>query len=155
MPIISAQDRQTLQERFRKELKRKITLRLFTQTMGQLFIPGRECPTCPQTQQLLEELTSLSPMLELETVDFFNQSQKAQDSGVERIPAIVMARGGASPANAGRVKYYGLPFGYEFLTIIEDVIALSQPRTSLSADTRKKLKLVDQDVHIQVMVTPT
>ena len=151
MPVISPQDRQSLEERFRKELKRKITLRLFTQTVGKLIIPGRECATCSQTQQILEELTSLSPMLELEAVDFYSQGQKAQDSGVERIPAIVMSKDGAS----SNVKYYGMPSGYEFVTIIEDVIAMSQPRSPLSADTRKKLKLVDQDVHIQVFVTPT
>jgi alkyl hydroperoxide reductase subunit AhpF len=140
-----------LEERFRKELKRKVTLRLFTQTASQLIIPGRECPTCPQTRQILEELTSLSPMLEIETVDFFSQSQEAQESGVERIPAIVMTKDGAG----SNVKYYGMPSGYEFVTVIEDLIALSQPRSPLSADTRKKLKLVDQDVHIQVFVTPT
>ncbi len=151
MPVISPQDRQALEERFRKELKRKITLRLFTQTVGQLIIPGRECPTCPQTRQILEELISLSPMLEMETVDFFNQSQKAKESGVERIPAIVMAKDGAS----SNVKYYGMPSGYEFVTLIEDLVALSQPRSPLSADTRKKLQMVDQDVHVQVFVTPT
>ena len=151
MPFISPQDRQALEERFRKELKRKVTLRLFTQTASQLIIPGRECPTCPQTRQILEELSSLSSMLEVETVDFFNQSQEAQKSGVERIPAIVMTKDGAG----SNVKYYGMPSGYEFITIIEDLIALSQPRSPLSADTRKKLKLVDQDVHIQVLVTPT
>ena len=151
MPIISPQDRQTLEERFRKELKRKITLRLFTsQLAGQLFVPGRKCPTCPQTQQLLEELASLSPLLELEMVDFYSQSQTARESGVERIPAIVVTRG----ENTG-VKYYGMPSGYEFVTIIESAIELSKPRTSLSADTRKKLQLVDEDVHIQVFVTPT
>ena len=151
MPIISPQDRQTLEERFRKELKRKITLRLFTsQLAGQLFVPGRECPTCTQTQQILEELTSLSPLLELETVDYYSQSQTARESGVERIPAIVTTRG----ENTG-VKYYGMPSGYEFVTIIESAIELSKPRTSLSADTRKKLQLVNEDVHIQVFVTPT
>ena len=151
MPIISPQDRETLEERFRKELKRKITLKLFTsQLAGQLFIPGRECATCPQTQQILEELTSLSPMLELETVDFYSQVQAARDIGVERIPAIVVTRG-----EDASVKYYGMPSGYEFVTIIESAIELSKPRTSLSADTRKKLKLVDEDVHIQVFVTPT
>ncbi len=151
MPIISPQDRQTLEERFRKELKRKITLRLFTsQLAGQLFVPGRECPTCTQTQQILEELASLSPLLELEMVDFYNQSQTARESGVERIPAIVVTRG----ENTG-VKYYGMPSGYEFVTIIESAIELSKPRTSLSADTRKKLQLVNEDVHIQVFVTPT
>lgn len=152
MPVLSTQDRQTLEERFRKELKRKITLKLFTsQLAGQLFVPGRECPTCPQTQQILEELTSLSPMLELETVDFYSQSQEARDIGVERIPAIVMSRG----KEASGVKYFGVPSGYEFVTIIESAIELSKPRTSLSTETRKKLQLVDEDVHIQVFVTPT
>ena len=152
MPIISPQDRQTLEERFRKELKRKITLKLFTsQLAGQLFVPGRECATCPQTQQILEELTSLSPMLELEMVDFYSQSQAAREVGVERIPAIVMSRG----EEASGVRYYGMPSGYEFVTIIESAIELSKPRTSLSAETRKKLQLVDEDVHIQVFVTPT
>ena len=83
-------------------------------------------------------------------VDFYSQSQTARESGVERIPAIVVTRG----ENTG-VKYYGMPSGYEFVTIIESAIELSKPRTSLSADTRKKLKLVDEDVHIQVFVTPT
>ena len=151
MPIISTQDRQTLEERFRKELKRKITLKLFTsQLAGQLFVPGRECATCPQTQQILEELVSLSPLLELETVDFYSQGQAAREIGIERIPAIVVTRGEDT-----RVKYYGMPSGYEFVTIVESAIELSKPRTSLSADTRKKLKLVDQDVHIQVFVAPT
>ncbi len=152
MPIISTQDRQTLEERFRKEIKRKITLKLFTsQLAGQLFVPGRECPTCPQTQQILEELTSLSPMLELEMVDFYSRSQEARETGLERIPAIVMSRG----EETSGVKYYGVPSGYEFVTIIESAIELSKPRTSLSAETRKKLQLVDEDVHIQVFVTPT
>ncbi|MBI2856524.1 MAG: thioredoxin family protein [Chloroflexi bacterium] len=150
MPIISPQDRQALQERFRKELKRKITLKLFTQAVTRLVIPGRECPTCPQTQQLLEELVSLSPLLELEVIDFFGQRQKATEYGVERIPAIVITRGDASG-----VKYYGLPAGYEFVTIIDSIIALSQPRSPLSQDSRRKLRQVDQDVHLQVMVTPT
>ena len=151
MPVISPQDRQVLEDRFRKELKRKITVSLFTQSVGQLIIPGRECATCPQTKQILEELISLSPMLELEVVDFYSQAQRSQESGVERIPAIVMAKDGGG----SNVKYYGMPSGYEFVTIIEDLIALSKPRSPLSADTRKKLKLVDQDVHIQVFVTPT
>ena len=111
---------------------------------------GGSAQPAPQTQQILEELASLSPLLELETVDYYSQSQTARESGVERIPAIVVTRG----ENTG-VKYYGMPSGYEFVTIIESAIELSKPRTSLSADTRKKLQLVDEDVHIQVFVTPT
>ena len=140
MPIISPQDRQTLEERFRKELKRKITLKLFTsQLAGQLFVPGRECATCPQTQQILEELTSLSPMLELEMVDFY--SPGAGGPG-DRRRADTSHR---SDQGRGRQRQVlRMPSGYEFVTIIESAIELSKPRTSLSADTRKKLQLVDR-----------
>ena len=101
MPVISPQDRQTLEERFRKELKRKITLRLFTsQLAGQLFVPGRECPTCPQTQQILEELASLSPLLELEMVDFYSQSQTARESGVEAHSRDSGDQGAKTPASS-------------------------------------------------------
>ena len=150
MPILSPQDHQALQERFRKDLKRRVTLKLFSQSTSRLFVPGRECPSCLQTQQLLEELSSTSPLLELETIDFYNHPEVAREYGVERIPATVITRGQASG-----VKFYGLPSGYEFVTMIEGIIATSQARPPLSADTRKRLRLVDQDVHIQVLVTPT
>jgi len=76
MPFISPRDRQTLEQRFRKELKRMVTLKLFTQTASQLTIQGRECPTCPQTRQILEELASLSPILGLEAIYFHVKRRK-------------------------------------------------------------------------------
>ena len=44
--------------------------------------------------------------------------------------------------------------GYEFATIIEDIKTLSRGVSPLSMDTRKRLRKINQKVHIQVFVTP-
>ena len=150
MPFISEKDQRTLKDRFKRELKNDVTIQLFTQrTMG-LIIPGRECRYCDDTQRLLEELTALSRKLHLEVKDFYSQAQEAKEAGVDRIPAIIMTANSAS-----NVKFYGMPMGYEFPTILEDLITLSRGVSPLSLDTRKKLKRVKEKVHIQVFITPT
>jgi glutaredoxin-like protein len=98
----------------------------------------------------MEELSALSPKLHLETIDFYQQPQAAREHGVERIPAILLDAGGSS-----RVKFYGIPMGYELTTIIEDIKAISKGVSWLTLQTRIKLRRVNRRVHIQVFVTPT
>lgn len=150
MPYISEKDQQTLKDRLRRELKRDVTIRLFTQRTAGLTIPGRECRYCDDTQRLLEELAALSRKLHLEVKDFYSEAPAAKEAGVERIPAIIMAANSAS-----NVKFYGIPMGYEFSTILEGLVTLSRGVSPLSLETRKKLKRVKDSVHIQVFVTPT
>ncbi len=150
MAIIPDRDQDELKREFRKELKNDVTIRLFTQGSLLLSVPGRECQYCPQTQQLMEELTALSPKLHLEVYSFYSQNEEVAKYGVERIPAIVMG----DDDNA-RLKYYGIPMGYEFATLLEDIRTLSRGVSPLTMDTRKKLRKVNQPVHIQVFVTPS
>lgn len=150
MPFISLEDQRTLRDRFKRELRNPVTVRLFTQKTLGLTIPGRECQYCDDTNHLLEELVSLSPMLHLEVVDFYSQSQEAKAAGIDRIPAIAMNANGAS-----NVRFYGIPSGYEFAMVIDDLLTLSRAVSPLSLVTRKKLKRIKEKVHIQVFTTPT
>ena len=150
MPIIPDRDRDDIKRSFRKDLKSDVTIRLFTHGSSLLTIPGQECQYCPQTQQLMEELTALSPKLHLKLYNFYAQTEESTKYGVERIPAIVMGNDGD-----GRVKFYGIPMGYELATIIEDIKTLSRGVSPLTMDSRKKLRKVNQPVHIQVFVTPS
>ena len=152
MPVLQPQDQQTLKARFKKELKRPVTINLFTvRTAGLLILPGRECPTCPQAQELLEEVTSLSPNLHLEAYDFYTQPEVAQAQGVDRIPCITFTAGEQLFPN---LKYYGVPAGYEFAALLEDIITLSRNVSPLRLPTRKALRKLDKEVHMQVFVTP-
>ena len=150
MALIPNRDRDDLKREFRKELKNDVTIRLFTQGSSLLTVPGQECKYCPQTQQLMEELTALSPKLNLQVYNFYSQTEEAAKYGVERIPAVVMGENGD-----GRLKFYGIPMGNEFPIIIEGIKTISRGVSPLSMDSRKKLKRVNHPVHIQVFVTPT
>ena len=149
MPYIPEKDQKALKDRFKRELKNDVTIRLFTQKTLGLTIPGRECRYCDQTQLLMEELAALSPRLHLEVKDFYSQNREARDAGVERIPAILLSTTGGS-----NVKFYGIPAGQEFANVLEDIVTLSRGVSPLSLETRKKLKRVKENVHIQVFVTP-
>ncbi|MBI4202390.1 MAG: thioredoxin family protein [Chloroflexi bacterium] len=150
MPFIADKDKSTLRDRLKHNLKQDVKLRLFTQRTFGLTIPGRECPTCEDAYKLMQELAELSPKLKLEVVNFYSNRQATQDAGVERIPALVLSSGPAS-----NVKFYGIPLGFEFASLLETIVTLSRGVSPLALDTRKKLKQVKDPVHIQVFVTPT
>ena len=148
--LIPAQEKARLKRDFRKHLKGDVGLRLFTQRPSPIAIPGRDCRYCPQTQQLLEELASLSPKLKLEIVDFHTSQEQAREDGVSRIPAIVLG-----PESGGRARFYGLPLGYQLPVFIDNIKAVSRGATRLSVNTRKQLRRVNRPVHLQVFVTPS
>ncbi len=149
MPMISPEDQQTLQQLF-EGLEGDVTITNFTERESLLIIPGQECDYCKETRELLEEVTALSEKLHLETKDVVRDRQEADSLGVTRIPAFVL-QGHAK----GKVRYFGIPAGYEFSTLIEDIIDVSKGTTNLSDTTREALATIDQDLHIQVFVTPT
>ena len=147
--LIPAQEKSRLKREFRKHLKADVSLRLYTQRPSPIAIPGRDCRYCVQTQQVMEELTSLSPKLGLEVVDFHTEQQMAREDEVSRIPAVVVG------TDSGKsVRYYGLPLGYELPVLIESIKAVSRGNTRLSVNTRKQLRRINRPVHLQVFVTP-
>ena len=114
--LISSRDKVQLKRTFRKDLKSDVTLKLFTQKQSMVTVPGRECRYCQQTQQLMDELSDLSPKLLLETVDFYQDSQAARDYGISRIPAVTLGGVDAAPGDH-RVRFYGIPVSYTHLTL--------------------------------------
>ena len=150
MPILQPRDQQAVRQRFDVELKRNVSVTLFTQrNIGGLFIPGRECRSCGPTEQMLEEVSALSPKISLEIVDFFNRPQDAKDHGIEKIPATIV-----NSDSRDNVRFYGLPAGFEFAVLLDTIISASNQRSSLQLETRRRLRRLKEDVHIQVFVTP-
>ena len=73
---------------------------------------------------------------------------------MDKIPALAVTRGGAEPKDYG-IRLYGIPSGYEFATLIEDIKLVSRGRADLAAPTQQALAQLTKPVHIQVYVTPT
>jgi len=149
MTILQQRDQGILRQRFAVELKRDTRITLYTQSdIGGLYIPGRECRTCRPTQELLEELAALSRRLHLETIDFYSEEEAARARGIEKIPAIIIHSDGGDNA-----RFYGLPSGFEFPLLVDTIINASVRQSPLQLETRKKLRRLKKDVHIQVFVT--
>ena len=53
------------------------------------------------------------------------------------------------------IRLYGIPSGYEFGTLIEDIRMVSSGESGLAPATRETVAKVQDPVHIQVFSTPT
>ncbi len=132
------------------DMKGPVRLVMFTQGEGGAL----ECAFCGETRQLVEEIAKLSDKIEVEVRDFQADAELAKAYGVDKIPAIVMLTGGATPMHHG-IRFYGIPSGYEFSTLVEDLRLVSRGEAGLSAGTQEAIKKIARPVHIQVFVTPT
>jgi glutaredoxin-like protein len=151
MALISDRDRAAIEKIFADSLVNPVKMVYFTTPTSALIVPGREqCETCNDVQQLVEELASLSDKLSVEVHNFEREREVAQQYGVARVPALVVAQG-----DEARVRYFGAPAGYEFSTLISDIQAISTRETALSEETRQALAAIPEPIHVQVFVTPT
>ncbi|WP_052890717.1 protein disulfide oxidoreductase [Thermogemmatispora carboxidivorans] len=149
MALIGESDQEKIRDLF-KDLDGDVTITYFTQRESPLLIPGHECQFCKETREVLEEVASLSDKIHLQVKDFYRDEAEARQHQIERIPAFLL-EGKAK----GRLRFFGIPAGYEFSTLIEDIRRLSRGETALSPQTQQQLQSLQQDLHIQVFVTPT
>lgn len=149
MAFISGKDRDYLKEIFSRELVNDVKILFFTQKSG-LFVPGLECDYCKETGDLLKELSEISDKIVLEIYDFVADKDTVEKYNIKRIPAIAIL----GEKDYG-IRFYGIPSGYEFSTIIEDIIDVSKRGTKLSKEIKERLAKIDKEVNIQVFVTPT
>jgi glutaredoxin-like protein len=53
------------------------------------------------------------------------------------------------------ICYYGIPSGYEFSSLIEDILDVSKNDSGLLEGSKDLLNQIKQPIHLQVFVTPT
>jgi len=143
--LLNEEDRAHLIQEF-SALTEPVKLVMFTQTL--------ECQYCAETRQICEELAGLSDKIELEVYNFATDKERADELGINKTPAIAILRGGELPKDYG-IRFYGIPSGYEFGTLVEDILIVSGGKTKLRAETRQQLKNLTTPSLIQVFVTPT
>jgi glutaredoxin-like protein len=115
-----------------------------------LFVDQQACEYCEPTKQLLEEVAALSNKISVETFDLrIDQAQAAQYQ-IDKAPAVAVTNG----KDYG-IRYFGIPAGYEFSSLIDDIIDVSKGESGLSAETKAALAKLNQPIHFQVFVTPT
>ena len=53
------------------------------------------------------------------------------------------------------IRFFGIPTGYEFGALIEDIIMVSKRDSGLAPKTREILAQLGEPVHMHVFITPT
>lgn len=143
MALLSEQDRQIVKEHV-SDLAHDVTLLLFTQTIG-----GPE--TGLIARQILDELSGLSERLKVEEANFVLEQDRAAKYGIDKIPAIVVLRDGEDT----RMRFYGAPAGYEFMSLVEAVILAGGDESGLAEESKRLIAAAEGPINIEVFVTPT
>lgn len=149
MAMLTDEDREFLRGRFRDELKDDVTIIAFTRKQKSLESPGLECEFRGDTEELITELGELSDKIKLDIREFSPDDEIVKDQGIDKLPALIITSGDEA------VRYFGIPGGFEFSSLVEDIIDLSRRSTDLDQSTKDKVKGVQRDIHIQVFFTPT
>jgi glutaredoxin-like protein len=147
MPLISAKDAEHLRQEFESGLTNPVKLLMFTQTV--------ECQFCKETRQIVEEVADLSDKITVEVRNFVTDKAVADMYGIDKIPAIAILRMEDGQERDYGIRFYGIPSGYEFTSIIEDILDVSRGQSGLMPKTKESVASITEPVHFQVFVTPT
>lgn len=142
MAFLSGKDKEYV-ENLLQNLPQKVKIVYFTQELN--------CDYCNDTQQLLSELAELSNgNVELEIYNFQVDKDKVEEYKVDKVPAIAII----GEKDYG-IRYYGIPAGYEFSSVLEDIQTVAKGESGLSEKSIEKIKEINRPLRIQVFVTPT
>jgi len=147
MPLISQKDAEYLRNEFETNLVNPVKLVMFTQTF--------ECQFCAETRQIVEEIANLSDKISAEILNFVTDKATADLYGIDKIPAIAVLRVEDGEDRDYGIRFFGIPSGYEFTSVIEDIIDVSKGDSGLQPQSREAISAITEPVHFQVFVTPT
>ena len=142
MPKINEDEQEQISELFEGKMQEEVYIQFFT--------ADEDCQYCEDTEEILDELNNLSDKINLEKNELGNG--KTEEYGIDRVPAILFTD---EDGNDSGVHFYGIPSGHEFNTLIEGIVSMSNGETELSEDIIEELKNIDEEVLLQVFITPT
>jgi alkyl hydroperoxide reductase subunit AhpF len=147
MPLLNDQITSQVRAAFDENLKHDVEVLFFGSQAN--------CDYCDDTRGLLEEVTALSPRLNLSVYDLEADAALAQKHNVTRTPTtVIAARENGSIKDYG-IRLLGIPSGHEFSTLIQDLILVSGRQSGLDDLTKLFLNALKSPLHLQVFVTPT
>lgn len=147
--MLNQENRSEVERYFQKYLPPKGEAKLLT------FAPqkeGAECAYCEDARQLAQELAELSHgRLTAEHHWIEESPELVERLKIRQTPATVVTDGVSGLA----LKFYGLPSGYEFTALLEDIVDAMSGAPRLRPETVEALRKITAPTRIQVFVTPT
>jgi glutaredoxin-like protein len=114
-----------------------------------LFTASLNCETCPETESLLKALADLSPQIKLEILNPYVDRERAEQYKVDKVPSLIIE----GDRDYG-IRYYGMPGGYEFASLLEAITAVGKRESGLSEASKEKIHSLTEPMNLKVFVTP-
>ncbi len=114
------------------------------------FTQEHACGACRDQENMLKALSEISEKLSVTVYDLVADASLAREYGINKVPATAII----SEKDYG-IRFYGVTAGYEFGSLIEAIVMVSQGKSGLDPESAAMLKLIDEPVHLEIMVTLT
>ena len=125
-----------------KVLSQPVELVYFTQEPA--------CEACRTQQLLLEIVADNSDLITLLTYDLVKHADKAREYGIHKVPATAV-----NGAQDYGIRFYGITGGYEFNSLVEDIVMVSSGDHGLDPPLLELVNKINRSTHLEVMVTLT
>ena len=161
MTLIAEKDRPTVRDVLARDLVSDVRLVLFTR--GRSHSRGDDAPdgvSCRETRELLDEVVNLSDRIHLTVYDVDLEPATATRYNVRAVPTVIVRKHASLTQAASaletdaNVRFIGTPSGFEFSTLIADIVDVSRGQPPLAEATISAIRAIATPVHLQVFVTP-
>ncbi len=142
MPILTEDVTKQLKEEF-AQLVSPVRLVVFSQALAE--------PESEQVRRMVEELAALDGRIFPESCNFVLDDNRTRELGIARIPAVAIL---GAEKDYG-IRFYGMPTGYEFGSLVDAILDVSSGDSGLAPETRAALAALQTPLHLQVFSTPT
>ena len=115
-----------------------------------VFTDDEHCDYCKEIVQLVNEVAATTDRVSVEQYEIHRDTAQAQALNLKRAPAIAIL----GKEDYG-LRYYGIPSGYEFSTLLHGIQKASEGKSDLDVQTKSYLATLEKPIELQVFLTPT
>jgi glutaredoxin-like protein len=140
--MLSEGDRASLERKFAQGMKEDITL---------LLIFDEGSAIAKELIDLANTLSQITPKIkvDIEPADG-GKNPRMRQLHIEHWPCLVLVKG-----DFARIRYYGIPAGYELPSLIDAIVELSSTSTPLSPKAKSALATVRRRANIKIFILTT
>ena len=140
-----------LDDKTKEEIKGMLTI--LKNDVEIVFFEKDNCQFCKPIDEICSELSKLNEHIKYTKFHVEKDKDQAKDFEVDDAP-ITFIKG----KNKGRVVYYGIPSGYEFASLLENIKMADSGEVNATDSMKQlveKLEKSNKKLKLQVFVTPT
>lgn len=140
--MLSEGDRASLERRFAQGMKDDVTLLLFVDEGSAME---------KELTDFANTLAQTNPRIKVDVQKAEDgKNQRMRELHIEHWPCLVLVKGDFT-----RIRYYGIPAGYELPSLVDAIVELSSMRTTLSPKARSALATVRRKANIKIFILTT